>query len=222
MKTALVTGTSSGLGQQIALDLLENGWRVIGFSRSESLKLMSKDNFTQKIVDITNLDELIRVFEDIVSLDCVIHNAAVFKLDNFENTSFEEINKIINTNLLAPINISKLSIKILKPGSRVFFINSVAGIYEFPGQSIYCASKHGLKAFSSIISKELKEKNIKTISIHPGGIDTPLWEKTSYPLGDVQKALKPDDISKTILHILNSPNYIEFKTIEMFPEIESH
>jgi NADP-dependent 3-hydroxy acid dehydrogenase YdfG len=79
-----------------------------------------------------------------------------------------------------------------------------------------------LTAFSSILSKELKEKKIKTVSIHPGGINTPLWKDTPYPLGDVEKALNVEDISKMILFILNSSSYIDYKTITIFPEVESH
>ena len=118
--------------------------------------------------------------------------------------------------------VTKASLRSLKQNSKIIFINSVAGLNEFEGQSIYCASKHALTAFSSILSKELKDKKIKTVSIHPGGINTPLWRDTSYPLGDVKKALNVNDISSLILFILNSPDYIEYKTVTMFPEVESH
>lgn len=222
MKTALISGTSSGLGEDIALNLLKQGWSVIGLSRKQNTKLMTYENFHQKIVNIINIDELEKVFDQVDDLDCIINNAAVFKLEDFENTSLNDIQTIINTNLLAPIYITKLSLNKLNPNSRIIYINSVAGLYEFSKQSIYCSSKHGLKAFSSIISKELKSKKIKTISLHPGGINTPLWNNTPYPLGDVEKALDVKDISKLIMFILNSPEYIEFKSIEIFPEIESH
>lgn len=222
MKTALITGTSHGLGENIALTLLQNGWNVIGLSRSENKTLSKIKNFQQILVDISDKQEVIKSFKNITEIDCVINNASIFKLASFENTSFDEIESLIKTNVLGTFYITKASLKFLKQNSKIIFINSVAGLNEFEGQSIYCASKHALTAFSSILSKELKEKKIKTVSIHPGGINTPLWKDTPYPLGDVEKALNVEDISKMILFILNSSSYIDYKTITIFPEVESH
>jgi 3-oxoacyl-[acyl-carrier protein] reductase len=222
MKTALITGTSYGLGENIALTLLQNGWNVIGLSRSENKTLSKIKNFQQILVDISDKQEVIKSLENITEIDCVINNASIFKLASFENTSFDEIESLIKTNVLGTFYITKASLKFLKQNSKIIFINSVAGLNEFEGQSIYCASKHALTAFSSILSKELKEKKIKTVSIHPGGINTPLWKDTPYPLGDVEKALNVEDISKMILFILNSSSYIDYKTITIFPEVESH
>jgi 3-oxoacyl-[acyl-carrier protein] reductase len=222
MKTALITGSSYGLGERIASMLLENSWKVIGLSRTINEKLKNTENFTQIIIDISDKEKVIDCIKSLNYFDCVINNAAIFKLDSFENTNFEEIESLIKTNVLGSMYVTKAALPFLRENSKIIFINSVAGLYEFEGQSVYCASKHALTAFSSILSKELKEKKIKTVSIHPGGIDTPLWTKTAYPLGDTDKALKVDDIAKMIVYVLNSPDYIEYKTITMFPEIEKH
>jgi len=222
MKTALITGTSSGLGECLALTLLKSGWKVIGLSRRKNKQLICFDNFSQIQLDISDRNKVVDSLSSLGKIDCVINNAASFKLDTFENTSFDEIENIISTNVLGSMFVTRASLDLLNEDSKIIFINSVAGLYEFEGQSVYCASKHALTAFSSILSKELKEKKIKTVSIHPGGIDTPLWTKTAYPLGDTDKALKVDDIAKMIAYVLNSPDYIEYKTITMFPEIEKH
>ena len=222
MKTALITGTSSGLGECLALTLLKSGWKVIGLSRRKNKQLICFDNFSQIQLDISDKNKVVDSLSSLGKIDCVINNAASFKLDTFENTSFDEIENIISTNVLGSMFVTRASLDLLNEDSKIIFINSVAGLYEFEGQSVYCASKHALTAFSSILSKELKEKKIKTVSIHPGGIDTPLWTKTAYPLGDTDKALKVDDIAKMIAYVLNSPDYIEYKTITMFPEIEKH
>lgn len=222
MKTALITGTSSGLGECLALTLLKSGWKVIGLSKRKNKQLICFDNFSQIQLDISDKNKVVDSLSSLGKIDCVINNAASFKLDTFENTSFDEIENIISTNVLGSMFVTRASLDLLNEDSKIIFINSVAGLYEFEGQSVYCASKHALTAFSSILSKELKEKKIKTVSIHPGGIDTPLWTKTAYPLGDTDKALKVDDIAKMIAYVLNSPDYIEYKTITMFPEIEKH
>lgn len=222
MKTALITGTSYGLGEEIASLLLDNGWKIIGLSRTKNEKLSSKENFLQILVDISDKKNVIESLENLTEIDCVINNAAIFNLASFEETSFDEIESLIKTNVLGTMYVTKAAVNLLKENSKIIFINSVAGLNEFEGQSIYCASKHALTAFSAVLSKELKNKKIKTVSIHPGGIDTPLWSKTSYPLGDTSKTLNVQDIANMILYILNSPIYIEYKTITMFPEIENH
>jgi NADP-dependent 3-hydroxy acid dehydrogenase YdfG len=222
MKTALITGTSSGLGEDLALQLLLNGWKVYGLSRTANIKLREFDHYTQIIADISKKESVINAVKNLSELDCVINNAAVFKMAKFEDTSFEDIENLLNTNILGSIYVTKAALNLVKENSKIIFINSVAGINEFENQSIYCASKHALTAFSSILSKELKERKIKTVSIHPGGIDTPLWNHVLYPVGDINDALNVRDITNLILYILNSPNYIEYKTITMFPEIENH
>lgn len=222
MKTALITGTSYGLGEDIALTLLQNGWRVIGLSRSVNKNLSQFNNFSQILTDISDKQEVIESLKNLTEIDCVINNAAIFKLASFDETSFDEIENLINTNVLGSMYVTKACLHSLKQNSKIIFINSVAGLNEFEGQSIYCASKHALTAFSSILSKELKHKKIKTVSIHPGGINTPLWKETPYPLGDVERALSVKDISNMVLFILNSPEYIDYKTVTMFPEVESH
>jgi NADP-dependent 3-hydroxy acid dehydrogenase YdfG len=222
MKTALITGTSSGLGECLALTLLKSGWKVIGLSRRENKQLICFDNFSQIQLDISDKNKVIDSLSSLGKIDCVINNAASIKLDTFENTSFDEIENIISTNVLGSMFVTKASLGLLNEDSKIIFINSVAGLNEFESQSVYCASKHALTAFSSILSKELKNRKIKVVSIHPGGIDTPLWDETPYPLGNSDKALKTNHIAELLLFILNSPNYIEYKTITMFPEIENH
>lgn len=222
MKTALITGTSSGLGECLALNLLKSGWKVIGLSRRVNENLLSEINFSQIILDITDKKNVIESLASLGRIDCLINNAAGFKLDSFENTSFDEIENIISTNVLGSMYVTKACLKFFSENSKIIFINSVAGLNEFENQSVYCASKHALTAFASILSKELKTKKIKTVSIHPGGIDTPLWDNTPYPLGNVDKALDAQHITDLVLFILNSPEYIEYKTVTMYPEIESH
>lgn len=222
MKTALITGTSSGLGECLALTLLQNGWKVIGLSRRVNNKLLSEHNFSQISLDISNKNDVIDSLTSLKQIDCLINNAASFKLDSFENTSFDEIQSIISTNILGSMYVTKACLNKLNEHSKIIFINSVAGLNEFENQSIYCASKHALTAFSSILSKELKSRKIKTVSVHPGGINTPLWAETPYPLGDSNNALDVKHIVDLILFILNSPDYVEYKTITMFPEIENH
>ena len=109
----------------------------------------------------------------------------------------------------------------MKEPSRIIFINSVAGLEELENQSIYCASKHGLTGFAGVLSKELQKRKIKVTSIHPGGINTPLWNGSDFH-DDLTKLLDPKEIAKLIAFICDSQQNVEYKTIKMFPDIEWH
>ena len=223
MKTILITGTSSGVGATIAYDYIEKGWNVIGLARSESL--FNYSNYKHYQVDISNLDMIYKAFEQIgaTKIDILINNAAIFTMKSFSQTSFDEIGDMVDINLKGAMYVTKFALKNMEQGSRIFFINSVAGLEELENQSVYCASKHGLTGFAGVLGQELRQRGIKVTSIHPGGIDTPLWnEEIPYPCGDVSKAISPIELVKVIDFVYNSKFNIEYKTIKMFPDTEWH
>ena len=223
MKTILITGTSSGVGATIAYDYIQKGWNVIGFARSESL--FNYPNYKHYQVDISNLDMVYKAFEQIsnTKIDILINNAAIFTMRSFSQTSFDEIGDMVDINLKGAMYVTKFALKNMEQGSRIFFINSVAGLEELENQSVYCASKHGLTGFAGVLGQELRQRGIKVTSIHPGGIDTPLWSRDiPYPCGDVSKAISPIELAKVIDFVCESKFNIEYKTIKMFPDTEWH
>ena len=224
MKTILITGTSSGVGATIAYDYIQKGWNVIGFARSESL--FNYPNYKHYQVDISKIyTSLSDTFDQIgdTRIDILVNNAAVFKMKPFSETSIEEIYDMIDINLKGAMYVTKFALENMEKGSRIFFINSVAGLEELENQSVYCASKHGLTGFAGVLGQELRPRGIKVTSIHPGGINTPLWNKDiPYPCGDVNQAISPIELVKVIDFVYNSKFNIEYKTIKMFPDTEWH
>jgi len=153
----------------------------------------------------------------------LVNNAAIYKMKPFSETSIDDMCDMIDINLKGPMYVTKFALKNMKKGSRIFFINSVAGLEELENQSVYCASKHGLTGFAGVLGKELQPKGIKVTSIHPGGIDTPLWTRDiPYPCGDVSQAISPLEVVKLIDFVYNSKLNIDYKTIKMFPDTEWH
>lgn len=222
-KTILITGTTSGVGATIAYNYIEKGWNVIGLARGESI--FDYPNYKHYQVDIGNPYHLNEVFFQIndKNIDILVNNAAVFKMKPFAQTSIDEIDDMIDINLKGAMYVTKFALQNMKKGSRIFFINSVAGLEELENQSAYCASKHGLTGFAGVLGEELRSRGIKVTSIHPGGIDTPLWSRDiPYPCGDVSKAISPMELVKVIDFVYNSQFNIEYKTIKMFPDTEWH
>lgn len=221
MKIAVVTGTSQGLGEQIAIDLIQNGWFVYGISRSKS-KVIS-ENYKHLIADITNIDDMIHVKNHIDKVDLLINNAAVFEMKSFLDTELKSIDTIIDTNVKGTMYITKVLLDNMVAGSKIIFLNSVAGLEELENQSLYCSSKHALTAFAGVIGKELQKQNINVMSIHPGGINTTLWnENNPYPCGSVSEALSTKTLTSLIEFLTKVPNNVEYKTIKLFPNVEWH
>ena len=220
-KTILITGTTSGVGATIAYEYIEKGWNVIGLARGESL--FKYPNYKHYQVDISDVYGLDEVFTQIDSIDILVNNAAVFTMKPFSQTSINELDDMIDINLKGAMYVTKFALQKMEKGSRIFFINSVAGLEELENQSGYCASKHGLTGFAGVLGEELRPRGIKVTSIHPGGIDTPLWSRDiPYPCGDVSKAISPMELVKVIDFVYNSKFNIEYKTIKMFPDTEWH
>ena len=220
-KTILITGTTSGVGATIAYEYIEKGWNVIGLARGESL--FQYPNYKHYQVDISDVYGLDEVFTQIDDIDILVNNAAVFTMKPFSQTSINELDNMIDINLKGAMYVTKFALQKMEKGSRIFFINSVAGLEELENQSGYCASKHGLTGFAGVLGEELRPRGIKVTSIHPGGIDTPLWSRDiPYPCGDVSKAISPMELVKVIDFVYNSKFNIEYKTIKMFPDTEWH
>lgn len=219
---ALITGTTKGLGREIAKHFLYLNWGVIGFARGEST--INHADYTHIQVDIKDRKALKSAFDSLdVSINLLVNNSSIFTMKSFEETDDDLIDDIIDTNLKGNIFVTKYALEHMSSGSRIFFINSVAGLEELENQSIYCASKHGMTAFAGVLGNEFRKKNIKVTSIHPGGINTTLWnENNPYPCGDVNLATDPREIAILIEFIYNSFMNTEYKTVKLFPTTEWH
>lgn len=221
MKTVLITGTSKGLGKSIAELFIKNKWRVIGLSRSAS-KIKSK-LYNHHCVDITDRNALATLFATFPDIDVLVNNTGVFDMSYFEDINSAIINNIIDTNVKGTMFVTKLCLTKMNAGSKIIFINSVAGLNELNQQAVYCASKHAIKAFAGVIAQELRYRHINVTSIHPGGINTSLWnESNPYPPGDVKDAIQPEEIADLVYYISNRSNSTVYKTVAMFPRIEWH
>lgn len=218
-KVAVVTGCSYGLGLEIADRLIDEGYFVYGLSRSEPPQKLSSypDTFQWIECDITNAEEVQIAFEKMGAfIDVLVNNAGVFEYGEFSTQSIKTIDKIIDLNVKGTMYITKAAQKYMLRGSHLFFINSVAGLYEIRNEAIYAASKHAITAFAGILGEELQNDEIKVTSIHPGGIDTPM--QRSNPIKEA--LLKPKEISDLIMHVLKSKAV--YKTIKLFPDTEWH
>lgn len=219
-RKAVVTGTSSGLGADIADWLLAEQVQVHGVSRTRGN--VESEAYLHHNVDITNLSELRDMFNRIGNFDILINNAGVFHTEKFEDMDEYKIEHMIDVNVKGTIMTTQYALPFMNEGGHIVFINSVAGLEEIENQAVYCASKYALTAFAGVLGKELRARKIRVSSIHPGGIDTPLWNRSNPYNGDRLKLLQPSDIQWVLKTILYSHSGVDIKTIKMFPTNEWH
>lgn len=228
-RIAVITGASYGLGGDIVRRLILDKYQVYGISRTKPTNkflrnyydfLTESKRFTWIKCDISNSKAISAVFTEINKhIDVLVNNAGVFESKEFRNQNFYDIDKIIDVNVKGSMYITNEALRWMLPKSRIFFINSVSGLYEIENEAIYGASKHALTAFAGIIGKELQKKGISVTSIHPGGIDTPM--QSNNPNKPSHKLLDVSEISSLISFICKSEN-VEYKNIKLFSNAEWH
>ena len=218
-KTAIITGGSTGIGKHVGILLSQNQYNVILISRNKkNLELVKKEitnsgNTCQIIVaDVskkTDLDKFFLKIKEIDNIDILINNAGIGIFNKLENISCEEWDIQMDTNLKGAFLITQGVVpKMIKNRKgKIIFINSVAGLNPYPFSSVYVASKYGLKGLSSSLREELREHNIKVISIHPGAVDTPFWNNINvdFPRNEM---LSAKDVSISIVNAILAPNNV--------------
>lgn len=189
--TVLITGASRGIGLSIAQSFSDEGFYVIGTSRSKfdlETALGTKDCSHIKL-DVTDRDTIKEVYEQLKNENnlpgTLINNAGITKDQLFLRMKDEDWDDVINTNLSSVFNITKAFIKpmLKEKEGRIINISSVAGLMGNPGQVNYSASKAAIGGFTKSLAKELASRNITVNSIAPGFVSSDMTDA----LNDDQK-----------------------------------
>jgi len=185
-KTALITGSSAGIGAEIALQLSNCGYDVFLTGRNtERLKnhadkVKAKGFFVGNLEDISVCKELFSTAEKTLGrIDILINNAGEYIWSPVEKTSDESIEKLFKINLQAAYILCKLAVPGMKTRrwGRIINIGSISGSVGEANASLYSASKAGLIGLTKALALELAEYNITTNIINPGWVKTELCDK---------------------------------------------
>lgn len=182
-KVWYVTGASQGLGLVLVKKLLDAGYRVAATSRNaQTLKnavgLIDSDRWLPLVVDLGNRDCIEESIRQTVAafgrIDVVVNNAGYGMAGTLEETEDRKIRDIIDVNLVAAIDVTKLVLPVLRKQRSGYIINigSVAGFVGAPGWSVYSATKAALAAFSEVLALDLAEFGIHVTVVEPAGFRT--------------------------------------------------
>lgn len=208
-QTALVTGGSKGIGRAICLALAKEGANIIIASRNESeiketmdkLKEMGSKSLAIQ-ADVRSEEDVRRLISMTIDkcgkLDILINNAGVAYKRRLEETTLEEYEQIIDTNLKGVFLCTKYAIPYIKESKngKIINISSVGGLHGLPEFSVYCASKFGVNGITESIASEL-EGEIKVYAVCPGAVDTDMYRS----LFSNRPPLKPEHIAEKVLEL---------------------
>lgn len=192
MATALVTGSSRGIGAAIALRLADDGFDIALNDLNEDMfrdndiveKIREKgvkcEYFCADVSDYAQCEEMVGKVKDFfMSIDVLVNNAGITRDGLMARMSEEQYDMVINVNQKSVFNMMKHAGKIMmkQRSGKIINVASVAGLYGNPGQINYSASKAAIIGMTKTIAKELGSRGINVNAVAPGFIKTPMTDK---------------------------------------------
>jgi len=187
-KKALVTGASSGIGKEIALQLLQAGVDVALVSRSASDDLVEKLSYGLLAdakaypLDLADLSlvagKIGEIVADFGGIDILINSAGMGYVGEIIDTPLAEWQRTIDLNLTSVFQCIQAVLPTMRSNKSGTIINvaSIAAKQAFPGWGAYSASKFALLGLTQALAAEERSNGIKVMAICPGSVDTPLWD----------------------------------------------
>lgn len=178
-KVAFITGCSTGIGREMALQLNEKGWKVVATARKpETLTALEKVGCLALRLDVTDHSQILEAVRETVRvlgrIDLLINNAGYGLIAPTMDISPEKLEQQLQTNVSGVISLVQEIAQVMKAqgGGTIVNTGSISGIAPTPFSGAYCASKAAIHAWSDVLRMELSPFNIKVITLQPGGIVT--------------------------------------------------
>mgnify|MGYP001454083589 FL=1 len=218
MKTIVVTGTSSGIGNEICIQATKLNYKVISISRNiEPLKGIN--GIDSYIVDITDKKSIKNFIDDLrnrdLKIDILINNAGQLSNELFGETSYESFKQTFDVNVFGLAEITRSLIPFINKSGHVINISSIGGVNgskKFPGLSVYSSSKAAVIALTEVLAEEYSEgPSFNVLAL--GAVQTKM-QKEAFP--DYEAQTKPGEMAKYIIDFaINGNNLFNGKLISV-------
>jgi NAD(P)-dependent dehydrogenase (short-subunit alcohol dehydrogenase family) len=220
MKNIIITGTSRGIGFELALQFAKAGHQVLAISRKIAPEFLSNQNITSLSVDLSEEDDLVQVQKFLSNtwkkVDIIIHNAGSLLLRPFAQTTQEDFENIYKVNVFGVANLTRLCLPYLQKGSHVVSISSMGGIQgsmKFAGLSAYSSSKGAVITLSELLAEEYKDSGIAFNVLALGAVNTEMLHE-AFP--GYEAPISANEMAEYIFNFaLNGNKYHNGKVIQV-------
>lgn len=194
-KVAVITGANSGIGLASAKLFLQEGAKVvISGRRAEALEEATKNlegDFITVVADVSKDEDNKRLIQESVAkygkIDILFLNAGVAPVSPTSDITASHYHQIFDINVKGPILAVTEALPNINDGGTIIFTNSIVHQKGFEGLAVYSASKGALRAYSRVLTNEVKSRGIRVNSIAPGPIATPIYDKMGLPQDVVEE-----------------------------------
>lgn len=227
LKSALVTGATSGIGAATVRALAASGRSVLAIARREDRlrDLAEETGCTCLAADVRDMDAIAAKVEDFAP-DIIVNNAGVgHGIDGLEHATSEMIKEAVEINVIAPLQITKIALAGMRERGRGHIVNigSIAGLHTLVS-AVYGGTKGAIHLLSQNLRFELSGSGIRVSEICPGRVSTEFYQAAA---GDRDRLtqlgqtgiteLRPVDIADAILFAVDAPAHVNVATIELLP-----
>jgi NADP-dependent 3-hydroxy acid dehydrogenase YdfG len=229
-RTALVTGASTGIGAVVVERLAKQGLEVHAVARNAQRleELAKRTGCVPHAVDITDTAALTDLVQGL-EIDVLVNNAGVSRTGNILTADEFAIDEQVAVNIQAVLHL----VRLVMPGmvardlGHIVNISSIAGVYNFGGNTIYHATKSAVHTLSRQLRVDGYGRRVRVTEICPGRVETEIFGRL---LGDMEQAqrdyydgyesLKPEDIADAIEYAVGSPRHVNIGHIEILPTFQ--
>lgn len=241
IKTALITGATSGIGKACAIKFAQNKYDLILTGRREDrllkLKAELQKEFDNKITTLTfDVRDREAVKNAIATLkgqtiNVLVNNAGLAAgMDNIQNGSMDDWDQMIDTNIKGLLYVTRnvAPMMVENKSGHIINIGSIAGKEVYPKGNVYCASKHAVDALTKGMRIDLLESGIKVTQIAPGAVETEFsmvrFKGDQETADNVYKGFEPlhaEDIAGVVFYVTSLPPHVNINDLLIMPTAQA-
>ena len=225
-KNCLITGSTGGLGKEIAKEFAKNGCNLFLTGRNNKKLNSLKDELEKNQIkidfqqaDLSDTDEIQKLFKKVKggfsNIDILVNCAGVFPVKLLSDSTIDDFEKCFSVNVKAAFLLCKEFSQgmISKKWGRIDNIASSSAYAGFKNTSVYCSSKHALLGLSRSLHSELREYNVRTFCVSPGSIKTSMGKSV---IGQSYETfLNPTESAELIVHLISFDNEMVSHEIQL-------
>ena len=223
-RIALVTGSSSGIGQAIANRFLKAGFTVIGLARHHNNSLLNHDRYHSRVVDLSDIEKLDKIALDISKdypkISLLVCNAGFGDFRHLENFSYRQIQEFLNVNLISHIVLCRHMVCSMKKQGRgdIVIVGSEAALTGKRKATLYSSAKFGMRGFAQSLRDEVGSSGLRVCLINPGMVRSAFFDDLDFEPGNSpENAIEPDDIAKVIVETIGAREGTVIDEINLSP-----